>query len=213
MFDEQRLLEIAQKVKASAAPGQMRPLVIAACLGALVLGVYAVSAEPGATQTPEPLQTTAEQPGEAVEATGTLFIHVVGAVAAPGVYEVPEGGRVLEALAAAGGASADAELSALNLARPLVDGEQVRVPTVGEAETGAASGSGVAAGGASALVNLNTADTAALETLPGVGPSTAARIIADREKNGPFKRTEDLQRVSGIGPKRYEALAELVTVR
>lgn len=149
-----------------------------------------------------------------------VLVHVAGAVVNPGVVELVEGARVLDALARAGGAADDAELSAVNLARVVVDGEQIVVPRVGEvpAATSGAPGSGGATGGGAGggagagLVNLNVADAAALQTLPGVGPALAARIIAWRDENGPFRSVDELLAVSGIGDKTLEGFRELVTV-
>jgi len=134
-------------------------------------------------------------------------VHVLGAVRSPGLYRLPEGARVVDAIAAAGGFTTDAERGGLNLARRLADAEQLRVPVIGEAPPAAAPG--IAADG---RVDLNTADSAALETLPRVGPAMAERIIAWREANGGFRAIEDLMQVSGIGEKTFEAMKGLVTV-
>ncbi len=158
--------------------------------------------------------------GQAPSEAATVFVHVAGAVAAPGVYELPAGSRLQAAVDAAGGFAADAATDAVNLAQEATDGQQVVVPTQEEAASAAGAGSaggtgapegasGAAAGG---VVNINTATEAQLDTLPGVGPSTAAKIVADREANGPFERPEDLKRVSGIGDKKYEQLAAFVAV-
>jgi competence protein ComEA len=135
------------------------------------------------------------------------------------VFELAAGARVIDAVEAAGGALPDAVLAGVNLARPLMDGEQIVVPDEDSAAAPAAQGaSGGAAGGAGPPgaggpgVNINTADAATLQTLPGVGPATASKIIADREANGPFKTPEDLMRVSGIGEKKLEAIRELISV-
>ena len=157
---------------------------------------------------------------QASSEAATVFVHVAGAVAAPGVYELPAGSRLQAAVDAAGGFAADAATDAVNLAQEATDGQQVVVPTQEEAASAAGAGSaggtgapegasGAAAGG---VVNINTATEAQLDTLPGVGPSTAAKIVADREANGPFERPEDLKRVSGIGDKKYEQLAAFVAV-
>lgn len=146
----------------------------------------------------------------------TLVVHVAGAVLRPGLVWMPGGSRVGNAIEAAGGSLGSAALDALNLARVLSDGEQVYVPSLDEV---AAGGSASPPGGpigvpeAPSCVDLNSADVAALDTLPGVGPSTAAKIVADREANGPFTSVDDLQRVAGIGPKRIEEIRELVEVR
>jgi competence protein ComEA len=135
-----------------------------------------------------------------------FFVHILGAVERPGLYGVREGDRVIDAVAAAGGFTDSADQSQVNLARFLVDGEQLYVPTVGEAP---ASAPGVTAQG---KVNINTADASALETLPRVGPAMAARIIDWREVNGRFAAIEDLMSVTGIGQKTFDGLKELVTV-
>lgn len=162
--------------------------------------------------------------GAGATAAGRVTVHVVGEVESPGVVTLTSGARVDDALEEAGGATDEAELSGVNLARPLVDGEQVVVPGPGET---AAPGPGVAApGGAApgagtpgapgttpdALVNLNTADLATLETLPGVGPVLAQRIIDWRTEHGGFTSVEELGEVSGVGDKTYATLAPEVTV-
>lgn len=137
--------------------------------------------------------------------SSTILVHVLGAVAAPGLYELRDGDRVVDAIAAAGGFASGADEAGVNLARPVSDGEQLYVPAVGEAP---ALGAAVSDG----RVNLNTADQAALETLPRVGPALAARIIQWRQANGRFSTVEDLLNVSGIGEKTFAGLRELVTV-
>ena len=148
---------------------------------------------------------------EIARAGRIIVVHVSGAVASSGVYELPEGSRVSDAIDAAGGMVDDASEDALNLARGLVDGEQVVVPTVEEhmQELQAAADGGASPSG---KVNINTATAEQLDTLPGIGESTAQKIIADREANGPFASPEDLKRVSGIGDKKYAELADLITV-
>lgn len=159
-----------------------------------------------------------------VPAAGTL-VHVLGAVASPGVYELGPDARVVDAIAAAGGLADDADTAQINLARPAVDGEQIYVPKVGETPpeapgvaaepgtndgaNGGANGSGAGSGG---LVNLNTASAAALETLPRIGPAMAQRIIDYRDANGGFSAIEELKEVSGIGDATFEQLEPLVTV-
>ena len=148
----------------------------------------------------------AQQQVEAAEPT-TVFVHVGGAVAAPGLYELPEGARVADAVAAAGGLLPDGVQDGVNLARIVADGEQIVVPSAAEAATGATTGQT-----SPGKVNINTADVAQLDELPGVGPATAEKIVADREQNGPFATVEDIKRVSGIGDKKYEELADLICV-
>lgn len=143
-----------------------------------------------------------------------LFVHVVGEVHEPGVYELPPGSRVAAAIEAAGGATPSAVLAGVNLARVLVDGEQVQVPDQQQVIDGPLDASSAVSspGGASALVNLNTADAAALETLPRVGPALAQRIIDWRTAHGGFDSVDHLMNVSGIGQKTFDQLRELVTV-
>lgn len=155
-----------------------------------------------------------------------LVVHVAGAVASPGLVELPPGARVGDAIDAAGGAVPGAQVDAVNLARPLVDGEQIRVPAEGEEAAPAADsvaggatdpGGGGAAGGgpsggAGGPVDLNTADAATLDTLPGIGPALSARILEHRAAIGGFTSVEELDDVSGIGPVVMERLRPLVTV-
>jgi competence protein ComEA len=150
----------------------------------------------------------------------TLWVHVAGAVSAPGLYELPAGARVGDALAAAGGPVPDGVVDAVNLARPLADGEQIFVPRAGEigvSDSAAAAsgppGAGASSGSGGTAVDINRASASELEALPGVGPATAEKIVSDREANGPFSSPEDLMRVPGIGEKKFEAMREMVVVR
>jgi competence protein ComEA len=140
----------------------------------------------------------------------TLYVHVLGAVARPGLYLLGDGDRAVDAIAAAGGFSPTADQSRVNLARPLVDGEQLLVLAVGEAPAPLAQTGGATVPGGK--VNLNTADRAALETLPRVGPAMSQRIIDWRTQNGRFTAVEDLMSVTGVGEKTFEELKDLVTV-
>ncbi|MCW3494649.1 ComEA family DNA-binding protein [Microbacterium sp. SSM24] len=137
-----------------------------------------------------------------------LYVHVSGSVVEPGLYVLDSGARVVDAIAAAGGFAEGADDAAVNLARPVSDGEQLDVPAVGEGPV-AQSGAG---GAAEARVDLNTADVAALETLPRIGPALAERIIEWRDANGRFTAVEDLLAVPGIGDKMLESLRDLVSV-
>jgi competence protein ComEA len=153
--------------------------------------------------------------GAGAATAAAVVVHVAGAVAAPGVYELPAGGRVVDAIEAAGGAAAGADRAALNLAAVLVDGEQIYVPLPGEtppavASAGGGSGAGGGAAGADGRVDVNAADAAELESLPGIGPVLAARIVEFRDANGPFGELGDLGEVTGIGPKLLAGLADAV---
>jgi competence protein ComEA len=148
-----------------------------------------------------------------------VTVHVVGEVQRPGVVELPTGSRVGDAVARAGGALRGGDLGAVNLARVLVDGEQIRVPKPGESVPAAGASGGTSGGdGGSAsstsdgLVNLNTATTAQLEELPGVGPVLAQRIVDWRTEHGRFTSVDELAEVSGIGEKMFAQLQPKVTV-
>ncbi|MBO1902888.1 ComEA family DNA-binding protein [Leucobacter weissii] len=175
--------------------------------------------ELGSSEAEDPERTEgAEQPdGVALlpENAPGVFVHVVGEVRSPGVVELAPGSRVEEAIEAAGGARRAAELAGVNLAREVVDGEQIVVPDADAAAKGAPPGGApdpAAADRAGGPIDLNTADAAALQTLPRVGPAIAQRIIDWREANGGFGSVEQLLEVSGIGEKTFESLRESVTV-
>jgi len=141
-----------------------------------------------------------------------VVVHVAGAVRRPGLVEGTEGWRVADALKEAGGPLRAADLDRLNLAAHLADGQRIFVPEVGEAEPGvvAASTPSAVGGMADAMVDLNTADSAALETLPGIGPATAAAIISHRESHGRFATVDALVAVRGIGPATLEQIRDRV---
>lgn len=162
----------------------------------------------GATEGPSsaaPLaRLDAEAPGGAAPA---LVVHVVGAVHRPGLFRLEDGSRVADAVTRAGGPTRRADLSAVNLAAPLADGQQVIVPRRGP--LGAlASGAGAVPG---AKVSLAIATVEQLDELPGIGPVTAQKIVDWRASHGPFQSVDDLDDVPGIGPARIEQLRDLVT--
>ncbi|MDF8265252.1 helix-hairpin-helix domain-containing protein [Luteipulveratus flavus] len=188
---------------------------------------------PVATSTPSGIATSSARtrvPGVAPAAAGptsaatSLLVHVVGQVRQPGVVRLTAGARVQDAVRAAGGTTGTADLARVNLARPVVDGEQVVIPRPGEqvdpvqgppAATGlptAAGGTGGTAAAVGAPVDLNAADETALDALPGVGPVIAQRIVQWRTDNGRFSTVEELSEVSGIGDKLMEKLRPLVRV-
>jgi competence protein ComEA len=178
------------------APGHRRLLAVAALLVvALLVGLrhFHGSASPRPVV---PLRTAAPR-----RAAAGLVIDVAGAVRRPGLYRLAPGTRIADALARAGGASARADLNLVNLAAPLADGEQVVVPE---------HGAGAAAGSPTAPLDLNSATAEQLDALPGIGPATAAKIVAYRQSHGPFRSADDLDGVPGIGPSRIAQLKGLV---
>ncbi|MEO6467851.1 MAG: ComEA family DNA-binding protein [Acidimicrobiia bacterium] len=151
------------------------------------------------------------------------LVHVAGAVAHPGLIRVPSGARIADAIAAAGGGLADADLDRLNLAAKVTDGQRIPVAKIGAPGSsalvdGSATGTDPSADGsttgaaASGPIDLNTATETQLETLPGIGPSFAAAIIRERERRGGFTTVDQLRDVRGIGEKRFAELKPLVTV-
>lgn len=142
------------------------------------------------------------------EAAGDLYVHVLGAVERPGLYVLDLDARLVDAVAAAGGTTDDADLAGVNLARVLADGEQIVVPTVGAAS----GGTGVAVPPGDDRIDLNTADLAALETLPRIGPALAQRILDWRDENGRFASIDDLLAVPGIGEKLLAGIRDGVRV-
>ncbi len=194
----------------------------AAASGSAAGSASASASASGSTEPAEPLQASA--PGEAAPAApaaaeGEVTVDVAGTVRRPGVVTLPAGARVVDALDEAGGARPGVDLSPLNLARVLVDGEQVLVgaPAAGATTAGAASGTATALpppteAAPTGLVDLNTADVAALEELPEVGPVTAAAIVAWREENGGFTAVEELLEVDGIGEVTLAQIAPHATV-
>jgi competence protein ComEA len=137
-----------------------------------------------------------------------LVVYVTGAVRKPGVYQLAQGKRVVDAIEIAGGVTAKADAITVNLAALLIDGEQVLVPEAFTPGAGAApTGAGPSSSG---LVHLNSADVTALDALPGVGPATAQRILDWRDAHGGFKTVNDLLEVPGIGPAKLEALRDFV---
>jgi competence protein ComEA len=170
------------------------------------------------------------RPREPAPAKQVIWVDVAGAVARPGLYSLPDGARVAAALEKAGGVRAKADRAAVNLAAKLTDGQQVFVPSRGSVAVGAGAsgvaGAGAAgsaggasggtagasaAGGSGARISLSSATQAQLEQLDGIGPALAQRIIEYREQHGGFKSVDQLQEVSGIGEKRFQALKDSIS--
>jgi len=183
-------------------------------LAGLMLGVIAVNL----------LYTSVRQPqGDAIVLLPTaspqpMVVYVTGAVVRPGVYSLPQQSRLLDALQAAGGPTDNADMSQVNIAEMLEDGQKIEIPGAGEIATPVFilddNGLlGTATPVTGALININTADAALLDTLPGIGPSTAQKIIEYRDQNGVFATVEDLLKVPGIGPSTLENLRPLITVQ
>jgi competence protein ComEA len=177
-------------------------LAAAALLVALVVaGRYLAGA--GTSAPPQQAASVVrEQPAE----RPALLVHVVGAVREPGLYRLREGSRVADAVERAGGATPKADLALVNLAAPIADGTQILVPARSPTPAGGGGGGGAEGG----PVHLNTATVEELDTLPGVGPVTAQKIVDFREENGAFASVDELDAVPGIGPARLEELRKLV---
>ena len=236
--------EWAQRLKMLAARAGLRVsartvasvgLILAVCVGVVIFrgcssGGVEVYSSGDVAVTDAPSEAAGDPSADSevattsAEETVAIWVHVVGAVRHPGVFELLASARVSDVVEAAGGFAGNAAQESVNLARSVQDGEQVVVCDQDEwAAGGGAGGAGVSQGSSAegqndqgsslTLVNINTADQTTLETLSGVGPSTAAKIIADRESNGAFAKPEDLMRVSGIGEKTFESLRDLITVQ
>lgn len=161
--------------------------------------------------TPTPVGTATPEP---------VHVYIVGAVLAPGVYSLSADGIVQDVIAAAGGFSAEARADLVNLAQPLADGMQINVPADGEEEVRSQSvtifsvpeASETSSGDNIAIVNINTANVGELDTLPGIGPSTAQKIVDYRDENGPFTSIDAILNVSGIGEAKFDQIAPYITI-
>ena len=160
----------------------------------------------GAAPAPRALKLERAAPA----ARPVVLVHVVGAVRRPGLYRLRDGARVADALQRAGGATAKADVALVNLAAPVADGTQVLVPRKAAALSAGAPAPAGPPGAAGGPVHLNMATIEQLDALPGVGPTTAQRILDYRQEHGAFKTVDELDAVPGIGPARLEQLRELV---
>ena len=191
----------------------------AIAVGALLVGFLAAGVL--TRPTPPPIEIRAREPQPSP--TTSLFVHVEGGVVSPGVYRLASDARVFEAIEAAGGATSEAEVSNLNLAARVSDGQKLIVPVRSSSSDQAIGGTAVSPAGSSLAtpsaqaapsgprINLNTATQRVLESLPGIGPVTAQRIIAFRTSNGPFTRVDQL-RAAGVTAATYERIKDLVTI-
>lgn len=209
--------------------GELRPpllvglaLICVIAVGVLFAGVAGIGAPTGfSVVEAAAAEEAADEQAVSVEAPATIFVHVTGCVAQPGLCELPAEARIADAIQAAGGFTEEASEGSLNLAQALADGEQVRVPSRDEASAAAASpgamggDAGASAGSDASVVgkvNLNTADAAQLQTISGIGEAKARKIIAYREANGRFMSVDDLLNVSGIGEKTLASMRDQICV-
>jgi competence protein ComEA len=174
---------------------------------ALTVGIGVVRGGVGTAE--EVIAPASSATPEQIVEDAALYVHVAGAVARPGLYALPGGSRVVDAIAVAGGIVEGGDPTAVNLARAVADGEQIIVPLVGQEPPEAPTTEG---GGTEQVVDLNTADLAELDSLPRIGPALAERILAWRDENGRFASVEDLLAVPGIGEKLLEGVRDRVRV-
>ena len=204
-LDMDELLSRARKLLSEVGPSKRLVILIFV----LVVGVAAAIGSLAGPQAQTIALATSNPTVAASVRSPTFFVHVVGRVKAPGVYELEVGSRLFDAVGAAGGFTADADQSSVNLARPLSDGEQIVILKLGD-QSSVASSNGT--GGKTPTISINRGSEAELETLPGVGPALANRIIDWRQANGGFKRKEDLLQVGGIGSKLFSSLEKLISL-
>jgi competence protein ComEA len=191
-------------------PGRraVRTLAVVALVVAIVVGFLVWRSRPRA----EPVPAVAASAVAAPSASpATIVVSVLGRVQRPGLVRLPHGARVADAIEAAGGVLPGTDLGYLNLARKVVDGELLAIG-IGPAPSAPGAGAPGGSGGPPGLINLNTATVAELDTLPGVGPVLAQRIVDHRNRTGGFKSVEELRKVEGVGDARFEQIKDLVTV-
>ena len=224
----ERLRGLWHRIRAGEEPVAFGAVVVVAAVvaglvwfwaGARSGGVPAASAAPRSPSGDGPPSSLAAHNADLTTTTAApLAVHVAGAVARPGLYHFPPGSRVADALAQAGGKLPRADLDRLNLAARLVDGQKILVTRRGNPVPVTADGSGASSGsepnaaGPAEPIDLNAADLAALDSLPGIGPATARAIIEERSRRGGFRSTRDLLRVPGIGEARFARLKDRVRV-
>jgi competence protein ComEA len=179
-------------------------LVAAAVAGVVLFQLLRPQSPPIILSTPTSLPTP-----EVTPTPHPLRVYVSGAVQRPDVYTLAPDSIVKDAILAAGGATEEADLDHINLAMPIADGQHVYIPRFGEESLPVQMPSGQRVTGG--RINVNTADLAALESLPGIGPVMAQRILDYRQDYGPFARPEDVMNVSGVGPATFEGIRDLIT--
>lgn len=153
------------------------------------------------------------------EEKNKIILHITGEVNSPGIIEIEEGSRLADAIEAAGGFTENADINKINLAYPVKDGQKINIPNVNSVDTSSYITDNIGENiiiedisSNTVLVNINTATQTELETLTGIGPSTALKIIKYREENGKFKTIEDIKNVSGIGDSKFEAIKDEICV-
>jgi competence protein ComEA len=187
-------------------PFDRRRVLVAIVVLVVVLAVGGrLLLRPKTAAVPPPVRVAA--PARAAAAT-KLFVYVVGAVRRPGLYQLADGSRVADALARAGGSTRKAQLELVNLAARVADGEQIVVPRRGAPVAAVAAGASSAGAATTGPVHLNTATLEQLDSLPGVGPVTAQKILDYRRQHGSFRSVDELDAVPGIGPARLAQLRE-----
>ena len=199
------------KIKAAALP-------VVIGLAVIFFWFYGAGEEPelkdSAVQPDEELSETAEQSPDGGE-TGEIFVDIDGAVNKPGVYKVSEGTRLFQVIELAGGLTDGASTQSLNRAEAVYDGQKITVyssDTEGYSQDDTGGGVPAEKGITGGKVNINTADSVTLQTIPGIGPSKAARIIEYRESQGRFKKIDDIKNVTGIGDMTFENIKGYITV-
>jgi competence protein ComEA len=184
---------------------------LAVVVGALAVGGHLLLSHPSTAggRLPDPVVPPRAAPSTERDHPA-LVVHVVGAVRRPGLYRLPAGSRVNDAIRKAGGPTRKAAIELLNLAAPVADGEQVAVPRIGNATSAPLAGASTGAAAPAGPVHLNTATLEQLDALPGVGPVTAQKILDYRAQHGAFTSVDELDAIPGIGPSRLDQLRKLV---
>lgn len=183
---------------------------VLALAGLVVLALVLLGRELRPAHQAVPAQPLRPAKSVAGASASTLVVHVVGAVRRPGLYRLPAGSRIADAVKRAGGATRRADTALVNLAAPIADGLQVVVPRRMSPAAAGAAGAAEGAAAPQGPVHLNTATAEDLDALPGVGPVTAEKILAYRQEHGAFSSVDELDAIPGIGPARLEQLRELV---